>query len=211
MRVSEKLWRENEDLRRAALRGGFVAGVEDGTLPVESFRHYVAQDAFFLESFARAYALALVKSPDRPGLSDFSELISGVVEELNLHSCYAEEWGVELTNVSPAPATLAYTEFLISTASMKSLGEICAAMTPCMRLYAHLGQTLADRGYSQENLYSEWIETYADPDFEALARKLEGLLDRYAGENEATKTAYRRAMELEVSFFEAAYKAGRGG
>ncbi len=37
-------------------------------LSVECFQIYVAQDAYFLESFARAYALALAKSPDREGV-----------------------------------------------------------------------------------------------------------------------------------------------
>lgn len=208
MTLSSKLWRENEDLRVAALEGKFVGGVSDGKLPVESFRRYVAQDAFFLESFARAYALALAHSPDRAGLNDFSSLVVGVLEELSLHAGYAKAWDVDLAGVVPARATLAYTEFLLATASMSGVGETCAAMTPCMRLYAYLGQTLAGR--AGDNPYSEWIETYAAPEFEALAAKLEGLLDRYAEDTPAVRAAYRRAMELEVAFFEASYSQAKG-
>ncbi|WP_119069288.1 TenA family protein [Rubrobacter indicoceani] len=211
MSLSKSLWRENEDLARAALGGGFVRGLADGTLPIQSFRHYVAEDAFFLESFARAYALALVHCPDRAGLADLSALISGVLEELSLHSGYAAEWGVELSGISPAPATLAYTEFLLATASLQSIGETCAAMTPCMRLYAYLGQALAESVSPEENRYAGWIETYADPEFEGLAQKLEELLDRYAADNPAVRGAYRRAMRLEVAFFEAAFGVGKGG
>jgi len=72
-----------------------------------------------------------------------------------------------------------------------------------MRLYAFLGQELAAEGVSEDNPYTEWIETYADPGFEALAAKLEDLLNRYASDAPAIRATYRRAMTLELAFFEA--------
>lgn len=202
MSLAKMLWEENADLARAALDHRFVRGLEDGSLPLECFQEYIGQDAYFLESFARAYALALAHSPDRESLHEFAGLLIGVHEELGMHGRYAAEWGVRLEDVSPGAATLAYTDFLLSTAALRGVGETCAAMTPCMRLYAFLGQTLA-KGDHEDNPYSGWISTYADPDFEALAAKLEGLLDRYAADTPAVRFAYRRAMELEVAFFKA--------
>ncbi|MBA3472784.1 MAG: TenA family protein [Rubrobacter sp.] len=203
MSLAKTLWEENADLARAALEHWFVRGLGDGDLPLGSFQEYVAQDAFFLEAFGRAYALALAHSPDRQGLHDFAELLAGVLEELELHSKYAGSWGVELGDVVPGEATLAYTDFLLATAALQGVGETCAAMTPCMRLYAFLGQSLADEGVEEGNAYAEWIETYSAPDFEALASTLEGLLDRYAAGTPAVRAAYRRAMNLELAFFEA--------
>jgi thiaminase/transcriptional activator TenA len=72
-----------------------------------------------------------------------------------------------------------------------------------MRLYAFLGQSLADEGGEEGNAYAEWIETYSAPVFEDLASTLEGLLDRYATATLAVRAAYRRAMNLELAFFEA--------
>ncbi len=203
MSLARALWEENAGLARASLGHRLVRGLGDGTLLLESFREYVAQDAFFLESFARAYALALAHSPDGEGMRQFAGLVTGVLEELRLHESYAEGWGVKLSEVEPTAATLNYTDFLLSTASLKSVGETCAAMVPCMRLYAFLGQSLAGEGYDAGNRYAEWIETYADEGFEGLAAKLELLLDRYASDTPAVRNAYRRAMELEFAFFEA--------
>ena len=202
MSLAKTLWEENADLARAALEHRFVRGLADGSLPLETFQGYVAQDAFFLEAFVRAYALALAHSPDRGGIRDFAELLDGALEELELHGRYAERWGVELGDVVPGEATLAYTDFLLATATLRSVGEICAAMTPCMRLYAFLGQSLAATGGGEGNAYAEWIETYSDPDFEALATRLEDLLNRCVVETPAVRAAYRRAMNLELSFFE---------
>ncbi len=203
MSLAKTLWEENADLVRAAFEHRFVRGLGDGDLPLGSFQEYVAQDAFFLEAFARAYALALAQSPDRQGLHDFTELLAGVLEELKLHGKYAERWGVEFGEAVPGEATLAYTEFLLATAALRGVGETCAAMTPCMRLYAFLGKALSDEGVDESNAYAEWIETYSAPDFEALASTLEGLLDRYAADTPAMRAAYRRAMNLELAFFEA--------
>lgn len=203
MSLARVLWAENTALARAALRHPFVRGLADGTLPAERFAAYIAQDAFFLESFARAYALALARSPDRRGVDAFADLLGGVRDELRLHGSYAARLGIDLTAVAPAPATLAYTDFLLATAAIGGPGQTCAAMTPCMRLYAYLGQSLA--AAPSRDTYSEWITTYAAPEFDTLAATLERLLDAYSTDVDRERALYRRAMRLELDFFEAAY------
>jgi thiaminase/transcriptional activator TenA len=202
MSLARTLWDANADLAASALAHPFVRGIADGTLSHDRFAGYIAQDAFFLESFVRAYALAIAHSPDRTGLDAFADLLAGAREELKLHASYARQWGIDLSTVTPVPATRAYTDFLLATAALGGVGLTCAAMTPCMRLYAHLGQQLARQPVADR--YAEWVETYADPAFEALATTLERLLDNYGGDATATAT-YRRAMHLEVAFFDAAY------
>ena len=132
------------DLADACLAHPFVQGLASGELSRGRFQIYVAQDAYFLEAFARAYALALAKSPDREGIAVFKDLLIGVFEELTLHRGYAERWGVSL-EPEPLPTTSAYIDFLLSTASLEPVGHTAAAMTPCMRLYAFLGQQLAPK------------------------------------------------------------------
>jgi thiaminase/transcriptional activator TenA len=107
-----------------------------------------------------------------------------------------------MAGVEPSSATLAYTDFLLATAATGTLGMVFAAMTPCMRLYAWLGAALdADAA----GPYTEWVGTYADPSFEALACRLERLLDEQGDDGPAVAAAYRRAMRLEVAFFDAAF------
>ena len=52
------LWQQNALLVDECLYHPFVRGLANGTLEPETFKRYVAQDAFFLNAFARAYALA---------------------------------------------------------------------------------------------------------------------------------------------------------
>jgi len=201
--LSRQLWSAHSALAQRCLQHPFVQGLALGTVPRERFAGYVAQDAYFLESFARAYALAIAASPDQSSLIAFSELLQGVLAELRLHAGYASRWGIDLGATRPLPATTAYTDFLLATARRGDAGLICAAMTPCLRLYAWLGQQLRTQVGHPGHTYAEWIDTYADPAFEALACRLEDLLNRLAEPSAETERIYGRAMELEFGFFDA--------
>jgi thiaminase/transcriptional activator TenA len=202
--LSDSLWDRNRALADAALRHQFVQGIASGELARATFAHYVGQDAAFLDAFCRGYALGLAKSPDREGLTAFRELLDGAVDELRLHADFATRWGVDLHQAAD-PATSAYTDFLLAVAALEPVGHIAAAMTPCMRLYAHLGQQLAAHA-KPESPYREWVETYSSAEFEALVRRLEGLLDRYGGDHDRLAVLYHQAMELELRFFDAAVR-----
>lgn len=205
MTLAARLWADNGDVAAAVLVHPFIRGIGDGSLARETFGGYLAQDAFFLESFARAYALALARSPDTATLLALTDLLAGVREELGLHDSYAASWGIDMADVEPAPATLAYTEFLLATAATGGLGTVFAAMTPCLRLYAWLGGSLAAKAAGP---YAPWVQTYAAPSFEAEATALERLLDEHGDDGPAVRAAYRRAMHLELAFFDAALRAG---
>jgi len=199
-----QLWEASGDLAEACLRHPFVRGIASGELPRERFAFYVSQDAYYLDAYARAYALALAKAPDPDGMGAFRELLDGVFRELGLHEGYARRWGVAL-RPAPAEATRAYTDFLLRVAWSEPVGRIAAAMTPCMRLYAHLGQQL-EVAVAAASPYREWVLTYGDPAFDGLARRLEALLDRYDDGSQALADHYRAAMRLELSFFDQAWR-----
>ena len=100
MSLAEQLWAGSADLAAATRGHPFVTGIGDGTLPRERFAGYVGQDAFFLEAFARAYALGVAHSRDRATLAAFADLLAGVREELRLHGGYAARWGIDLAAVA---------------------------------------------------------------------------------------------------------------
>lgn len=207
MTLSSDLWQSNQDLAQECLAHPFVQGIATGTLERRKFAYYVGQDAFFLEAFARAYSIAAAKCPDWDGFNTFHNLASGVLEELSLHQNYATAWGVNLHQIEPAIATRRYTDFLLATAWGSEIGLITVAMTPCMRLYAFLGQELAKNSIP-EHTYTDWICTYNNPGFKQLAQQLEQLTDQYAQLSAAVKSSYRYAMLCERDFFQVAWQAG---
>jgi len=203
MNLSEHLWDKNRDLAFASLNSKFVQGIKNGNLPKNKFQLYIAQDYFFLESFARAYGLAISKCLDINSIRILSELLLGVSEELVLHEKYAKEWEITLTNNKIEKPTKAYTEFLRKISIESSCIEILVAMTPCMRLYAWIGKKLSSS--TSNNLYKNWIITYSDENFEKLAKSLEEIIDTYKGSYDLDhlNNLYKKAMDLEVKFFEA--------
>jgi thiaminase/transcriptional activator TenA len=200
--LSASLWNQNRVLAEAGLHHPFVQGIASGELARGAFVYYVGQDAVFLDAFCRAYALGLAKSPDQDGLIAFRELLDAATDELRLHQGYAARWDVDLHQAA-GPATSAYTNFLLAVAALEPVGHIAAAMTPCLRLYAYLGQQLAAQT-KPDSPYREWVMTYSSPQVEAQARRLEALLDRYGGDHDRLAILYHQAMELELRFFDAA-------
>ena len=206
MPLSQDLWQSNRDLVQECLEHPFVEAIAQGTLEKPRFAFYVGQDAFFLEAFARAYSIAAAKTPDWQGFAAFHSLADGVLEELRLHEGYASQWGIDLSQVKPAPATRRYTDFLLATAWGADVGVTAVAMSPCLRLYAFLGQQLASGGIP-DHQYGEWVRTYNSQEFEELAQRLESLADRYATDTEAVRSTYRYALVCEREFFTGAWES----
>jgi thiaminase (transcriptional activator TenA) len=203
MSRSRELFRASVDLVEACAAHPFVRGIASGDLPRERFVFYVEQDAWFLTAFARAYAIALAKAPDVATMERLRPQLDGVFEELQLHRGYAERWDANL-DPEPAGATLGYTDFLLRVAWSEPVGHTIAAMVPCMRLYAHLGQALTPHA-TPTSPYLAWVETYADPSFEELASNVEELLDGLDGDEHLMASHYRTAMRRELEFFDQAF------
>ena len=203
MSITNKLWENNLDIALLSLKTKFVQGLKTGNLPKNIFQEYLAQDYFFLESFARAYGLAVSKSKDKNSIKTLSQLLVGVSEELILHETYAKEWEIDLTNNYIKPETKNYTDFLEDVSKKQSTVEIMFAMTPCMRLYSWIGKKLLNMILN--NPYKEWILTYSDDDFDKLAKSLEKIIDNYQEKYDINQAnfLYKRAMELELDFFNA--------
>lgn len=194
------LWTENKERADSCLAHPFVQGIADGTLDREAFKRYIAQDAFFLRAFRRAYTLALAKSTEKDA-ARFYELLVGVMDELKLHESYSKTLGIDLEQVDALPACRAYTDFLLRVAWQEGVDVIVAAMAPCIILYAYLGRELAKQDFSQSP-YADWVRTYGGEAIQKQVSIMESLLDELASDAPKIKDAYRYAMELELRFFD---------
>ena len=203
MKLSYELWTNNKGIALVSLNSKFIKGINNGDLPKKNFQKYIAQDYFFLESFARAYGLAVSKCLDINSIRILSKLRLGVSNELILHENYATRWGINLTNNQIEKETKEYTDFLSETSMNLSCIEILSAMTPCMRLYSWIAKNLSKP--KSDNPYKEWIQTYSDDSFEELAKSLEYTIDSYKGTYDINQlnNLYKKAMILEGNFFNA--------
>jgi thiaminase/transcriptional activator TenA len=191
----------------------FVRGLGDGTLPVECFRHYLAQDYLFLIQFARAYALAVFKGETLAEMRQAASGVSAILDEMSLHVRLCEGWGLtaaELETVPEARATVAYTRYVIDTGLRGDLLDLQVALAPCVVGYAEIGATLAARpgALDPPNPYRDWIAEYAGEGYRDVARRSRAALDASAAvrlsEARFDRLAgiFRQATRLEADFWQ---------
>ncbi len=83
--LHKTLWQGNQALAEECLAHPFVRGLGDGSLDPEVFKHYLAQDAFFLQALFSAYALGAVRAVERREVVQrLHGLMRGVLDELKL-------------------------------------------------------------------------------------------------------------------------------
>ena len=216
MSFAQELRDAASDIWEAQLSHPFVRGIGDGTLPEDRFRFYVRQDYLFLIDYGRLLALGAARAPRLEWMRRFSGLAHGVLEsEMDLHRQFAARWGItieQLETERAAPATAAYCDSLLRTASLGDFAELAAALLPCMWSYAEIGARLAAGGPPGHEGYAEWIATYAGAEFQELAEWARELTDAAAADVAGPgrlrmHTAFRTSTEHELAFWESAWRS----
>lgn len=131
MKFSEQLRAAVDTSWNASFEHPFVRGIGDGTLPLDCFRHYVLNDAYYLSQFARVQALGAAKAGDLYTVNRMAVHAQGTYgAELSLHEKFAKLLGIteeEHAAFEPAPTAYAYTSHMLRAAYSGSLGDIVAA------------------------------------------------------------------------------------
>src|SRR5215208_5688990 len=171
---------------RAYTEHPFTNGLADGTLAENAFRYYLTQDYLFLIEFARAYALSVYKAPRLQDMRDAASGLSAILDvEMHLHVKLCARWGLSARDLEEAPAApqmLAYTRYVLDAGLRGDLLTLKVALAPCVIGYAEIAMQLAARpdACAETNPYSDWINEYAGPSYQALASKAQAHLDRLA-------------------------------
>ena len=209
-RFSTLLREEADVIWQKIFTNPFLAEIQLGTLPLEKFRFYMAQDYLFLEGFGRAVALALAKSPGSRNLELlYRRMITPV--ERPLHRELMSLVGLSVEDVEdqgPAPTNLAYINHMISTAALSGLGRTAAALLPCPWSYHEIGGLLKPVEHS---VYSQWVSPYMEGLLEDSTRAWREFVDREADEagpqeRQAMREAFLTSSRYEYLFWEMAYK-----
>lgn len=218
MEFSTRLRQVAEPVWEAQHNHAFVRGIGDGTLELDRFKFWIRQDYLFLIEYCRLLALAAARAPDFPTLARFADLLQATARtEMDLHRSYATEFAIsaqEIEGEEIAPATRAYTDFLVRVAATGDFAELVAALLPCMWGFSEIGQRLAAQARPTDHRYAAWIETYASSDFAELAAWCRDLLDRVAADagtqlRERMEAAFLTSSRYELAFWEAAWTLQR--
>ena len=216
----ERLKSEASAEWRAYTEHRFTDALADGSLPEAAFRHYLVQDYLFLIEFARAYALAVYKSPELADMRDAAAGLSAILDvEMNLHVKLCAGWGLspdDLERAPPASEMLAYTRYVLDAGMRGDLLALKVALAPCVIGYAEIATRLASTPNAEAatNPYRVWIAEYAGAPYQEVAANarahLDSLAERYVTPaREAELIAiFKEATRLEADFWEMGWRAG---
>lgn len=202
-------WRRTATVRAAIDELPLLRQLADGTLPLRTFAHYLAQDALYLADLGRALAAAAAQAAVSEEMAFWAQCARDVVEvERSLHAVHVGD----LTAAEPSPTTVAYTSYLLAQAASGDYPTLAAALLPCFQVYDDVGTRLkATAGDLAAHPYGAWIATYGDPDFTATTEAARDIVDRLAAlSGPATRarmhTAFHRATQYEWMFWDAAHR-----
>ncbi len=212
MTFSQEIREAANSIWEANFAHPFVQGIADGSLPVESFRNYIMQDAYYLSQFAKVQALGSAKANDLHTSNRMAKHVQGTYQaELGLHEKFSKMLGItdaDRAAFEPAPTAYAYTSHLIRTAYTGQLGDIIAAILPCYWIYYEIGKR--QRGAKPGvPVYEEWIAAYGGDWYAELVQEQIDGLDSIAAtaspvERARMKTAFQISSRYELMFWDSA-------
>jgi thiaminase (transcriptional activator TenA) len=211
--LTGEMWTAAAPTYSAILEHPFVTGLGDGSLDRASFQFYVVQDGHYLHGFARALALLAARAPTEAVTGLFAREAAAVITvERSLHAgllavLAATQGDAVVSGV--APATLAYTSYLMATCATGSFSDGVAAVLPCYWIYREVGRNLLARS-SPDPLYARWIETYGGEEFDRAVWEMLELTDSIGAhlntpDRQSALDHFVVAARYEWMFWDAAY------
>ncbi|MEK4229801.1 thiaminase II [Solibacillus sp. FSL H8-0538] len=198
MSFCEQVRQETDLYWEGSFNHPFVKGIVDGTLPLEKFKFYIMQDAYYLKHYTKVLAIAATKAVTNEEIEYFLGQARGINEaELELHRTVFRELNVtdeELDNFVPAPAAYNYVSHMYNAAQNGDVAEAFAAMFPCPWLYQEIGEKYRDAKPGVK-LYEEWIAMYSNEDFKATIEKQKVKMDQYVLEQPGKLAIFKQHFE----------------
>ena len=211
---SADAWERNRAIYEKILDMPFNRELAAGTLGEARFKHYMVQDAHYLEGFARALSLASAKGHSADDVVHFAGAAqTAIIVERSLHADYFTRFGItpaEFAAAEPSPACDHYVSYLLKVAALEPFEVTIAALLPCFWIYREVGKSILKRAASP-NSYQAWIDTYAGIEFEQAVDAVIAVADRVAdGASprilDGMHRAFQRATQHEWLFWDSAYQ-----
>ena len=209
MSFSQDAWGAITLIRKAIEELPLLTGLEDGSLPRDTFVYYMAQDAHYLADYGRVLAAAASQTTDADELLFWARSAhTTVIVERELHAAHVADFAA----IPKSPTCTAYTSYLFSLAAAGCYPALAAGIVPCFWIYEDVGRRLKDRvGDLTGHPYGDWISTYGDPQFAASTEQAKQILDRLAAQTdpgtvERMHQAFATASRYEWMFWDTAWR-----
>ena len=208
---TEEAWAEASGIFADIISHPFILELADGTLPIEKFKRYIAQDELYLGNYGRqmfAFASMIEDASQKEMFTEFAR--SGMEGEKAMHELMIARFGTD-ESALPSKVTAAYnahTEAAIGTGRKE---VAFASLLPCIWIYNEVGKYLKTIAVTEGNPYCEWIDEYGNEEFSMAVDEVLSLIDEYAGgtddktREDMTREFYE-GVRFEYEFWDYAYR-----
>lgn len=213
MRFTEALRERAEPYWTEATTHRFTRELAEDALDEAAFRRYLVQDYAFIDALTAHVGFAVGHAPTMVEKARFARFLAVLTNEENSYFRRSfEALGVpaaEWAQAQPGPVTRALADLFAQAQAAGTYAAILATLVPVEWVYLSWATDQADKRPARF-YYAEWITLHADPGFRDFVEWMRGELDRLGpglseGERDGLAALFRRACELEVRFFDAAY------
>ena len=192
----------------------FVAGIGNGSLPLNKFQYYLRQDYVFLINYCRVLAIAASKSSSEIMMKKWVSLLDETLNsEMDLHRNFCKDFGIPLSNLEKTEAdtsTNNYCDFLINNANKNSEKFIAISLLPCQWGYQEIAQNFVKNNLKRDSFHKIWVDSYSSQEYQDVTNWLRNYVDEI-GKNlnkkgiENCKELFRLGIEYEIGFWDSAW------
>jgi thiaminase (transcriptional activator TenA) len=210
MNWSNKTWEQIQPIYQSIIKMPFIAEMMKGTLALERFQFYIAQDSHYLEHFGRSLSIIAARIQNIKDSLAFIRFAEGaIIVENALHESYFKDFNLTDKGIMQ-PSCHHYAHFLKSIASLGSVEVAVAAVLPCFWIYKEVGDYIYKNQQPINNPYQKWIDTYSGEEFNKVVQQAITICDSLA--SSCTKSqqhfmtkAFITSSQLEFQFWDSAY------
>lgn len=210
MKWSENAWRSIEPIYKKTLELPFIQELIDGSLDRNKFNHYIQQDSLYLADYGKVLTGLASKLTDPDHIEAFIGFAGETMAvEKALHASFFKHIEIK-ANVSPTPACLLYTSFLLKHLANSPVEVIAAAVLPCFWIYKEVGDYILSQPKKESNPYQSWINTYGGEEYAKSVETAISICDQLAEkctieQQKVMTEAFIMCSKLEWMFWDSAY------
>lgn len=210
MKFTKYLWKKSEDIYNKIIEHPFITELSEGTLGKDKFSFYIKQDSLYITQFCKALSLIGARADNVETMHQFIKFAEGgVIVEKALHTTYFKLFDIKpVTEYSPV--CLSYSNHLLASCALDETAVGIASLLPCFWIYREVGTHIYGKSV-KDNVYQEWIDTYAGDVFKEFVEKMIAITDAAAERSskvvhEKMVNAYLISCKMEYMFWDSAYK-----
>ena len=201
----QQIWRASNIIYRKILGLEFISDLSEGSLDVEIFSRYIAQDEIYLRNYYRnMFALADMMDDQADKELFLSFARDGMEGEKAMHELLIEKYGMDM-NVSPSEVTVGYNNLIQDAINSGNRYYALAVMLPCMWIYNRVGLHILEISHLDENPYKEWILEYGNEEFSKGVNRVLDIIDSWAQEADENTIKEMNRLYLHAALYEYAF------